>query len=1129
MNSNDRTTPADTPEQISPFNPPSFSNENSETDQPADSQSSANRPSFARANSEWLRRIQKTPPGSSPANEPPSPPSRLSPGSAIPAQEPAADSPQPIEPAAPSSMPANESPVTADWARALDAERAARAPTDPPITVDKQAAESPAPTPPSAASDETPPPAKPVLGEIKLTGDDYDYSDIGGQVTDEMKAQLEASATNLSSTEDEVELARRLLGLDVETSQPTASAPPAEFETPFADVPVEPPASPPPTAAVEAPKPVLAEIKLTGDDYDYSDIGGEVTEEMKAQLEAGATEISSTEDEVALARRLLGLDIETPQPTASAPASSILAGSMPADEPLAPPLAETPPIYAAASEPEVMQESAPVTSSSAANQSLAEIESIASAPVISSAATNEPIAEIETASPIPAISEPVAELETPAVTAPSSADVIQPTNYPATEPPPPAKPVLSEIKLTTDDYDYSDIGGQVTDEMKAQLQANAAALSSTDDQVELARRLLGLDIETPAQPAAPVTTAPIAQAPVPSPIEGAQPLTAETLTPDAAEELAEVLQSEQDLEAGTPDWLAALAASSSVAVAHEQTISEIEDVESEVVMPREAAPSEPAPTLAEPVTTVPIAGETPEPIAAAPVAEQPVAEQPVAEPPVETPPAKPSLQGGQLPEWLREIAPPDVVARDLAAEPAPDVSAISAADEGALPAWVQALAPDAERATASTMFKPLPDLDETERDELPDWLREPPAPVTPPAPAEPISTQAIVPVPRSDEQEGEGEGDEPAPLVPAGMPGLIPALELPSWFTDSAPGANALRDPFEPIETTGPLAGVSGILPLALAITEPHVLTTTTPTRSDGGRIFQTILAEPLTAASRPAAQQRSTLFLKPQHLVYALILLAALIPLFFSLDQSGLGLDASKSASAAYYDQLQSVPADGAALLVFDYSPGQAVELDPAARVTVNTLAARGVNVIALSTTQSGPTIAENILERARVTEPKFNFVNVGYLAGGQAAVRNLSAGWLKSTQPLADKTTWGASPLSRTVQSMNDLGLVILFAPDDNALQLWMEQARPYTTSPIVAATSAQTTTRAATYLQSKQLRAQLNGLKGAAELELLTNTAGQAVKTVDALSLVSLVLAGIIIAANVIMLLKRGNKTK
>ena len=27
---------------------------------------------------------------------------------------------------------------------------------------------------------------KPVLSEIKLTGDDYDYSDIGGNVTDEM-------------------------------------------------------------------------------------------------------------------------------------------------------------------------------------------------------------------------------------------------------------------------------------------------------------------------------------------------------------------------------------------------------------------------------------------------------------------------------------------------------------------------------------------------------------------------------------------------------------------------------------------------------------------------------------------------------------------------------------------------------------------------------------------------------------------------------------------------------------------------------------------------------------------------------------------------------------------------------
>ena len=66
------------------------------------------------------------------------------------------------------------------------------------------------------------------------------------------------------------------------------------------------------------------------------------------------------------------------------------------------------------------------------------------------------------------------------------------------ETPPPAKPQLSEIKLTGDDYDYSDIGGTVTPEMQAALEANAAKLHSVDDETALARKLLGLDVDEPA-------------------------------------------------------------------------------------------------------------------------------------------------------------------------------------------------------------------------------------------------------------------------------------------------------------------------------------------------------------------------------------------------------------------------------------------------------------------------------------------------------------------------------------------------------------------------------------------------------------------------------------------------------
>jgi hypothetical protein len=61
----------------------------------------------------------------------------------------------------------------------------------------------------------------------------------------------------------------------------------------------------------------------------------------------------------------------------------------------------------------------------------------------------------------------------------------------------------------------------------------------------------------------------------------------------------------------------------------------------------------------------------------------------------------------------------------------------------------------------------------------------------------------------------------------------------------------------------------------------------------------------------------------------------------------------------------------------------------------------------------------------------------------------------------------------------------------------------------------------------VNANQLQASLRGLTGAAELELLSNTTGQAVKTMDAFSIVSIALAGIIIAANIVFLVRRRRK--
>src|SRR5258708_37569610 len=114
--------PADTPEQISPFTPPHLASENQETE----SGETPPRPSFGRANAEWLRRIQKTPPasGTSSASGTSQAPAE------IPTPAPVSPSSKATEPPAletPTAQPARD--TSNDWLRALDAEQAKAADT----------------------------------------------------------------------------------------------------------------------------------------------------------------------------------------------------------------------------------------------------------------------------------------------------------------------------------------------------------------------------------------------------------------------------------------------------------------------------------------------------------------------------------------------------------------------------------------------------------------------------------------------------------------------------------------------------------------------------------------------------------------------------------------------------------------------------------------------------------------------------------------------------------------------------------------------------------------------------------------------------------------------------------------
>jgi hypothetical protein len=469
----------------------------------------------------------------------------------------------------------------------------------------------------------------------------------------------------------------------------------------------------------------------------------------------------------------------------------------------------------------------------------------------------------------------------------------------------------------------------------------------------------------------------------------------------------------------------------------------------------------------------------------------------------------PEAQSAQLEPTESTVGHPTAPASQM---PPAQVSRPPVAKEtGDFPDWMRELVPPAGVA-ASGSSKQLrtepPQLRDDERDELPDWLRE--------------------------KITGEGIATPPSTSADSEVLPLTPRFDRRGWLGGQRISGSILipgGQLEEVTETVGPLAGVRGVLPLALGTAEPHIIPTAGPTQTDGARVFESVLAAAAKGAEESAPTTSKAAARSPaKWWIYLAVLIAALVPMFVPANLAGLGLKVNNSTpTAGFYDKIQALAPGSSVLIAFDYDAGQAVELDPAARLIVQDLARRHVNVVALSTLPTGVQIADRILQGVSQGDPGWtsgeSYVNAGYLAGGEAGLRSLSDNWL----PAAQQGAIASTPLGQRTTRLGDFALAMEFAGSEESLRAWMEQVQPRQQVTFVAAVSAAVESAARNYLAANQLAGFLRGIGGAAEYELFSNQTGLNVRTVDAQSFSQLVILGVIVLGNLVFIFERLRKTR
>lgn len=478
--------------------------------------------------------------------------------------------------------------------------------------------------------------------------------------------------------------------------------------------------------------------------------------------------------------------------------------------------------------------------------------------------------------------------------------------------------------------------------------------------------------------------------------------------------------------------------------------------------------------------------------------------------------ALPAPALAELPDWLRELASPEVPEVPLPEAPPPVPEA--ELEEVEEPAEVEELEQVEEPAEIEELEEEEEAVAAPVLAEIPDWLREltpseaitpeapPPAPEAEPAKLEkmeePTAVERLAPAPL------ETAPSPPLMGFPAEVEELAPA-EIPDWLEALRPqpaeAEVVARE--EPVETEGLLEGLGGVLAPTLALEPPAIHERRRPPEVSEAslaraQLLQGLLTRAAEAPPPTPVKRRARIGRQIERWLVTIVLLAAVVsplvaPLFVPANAiPHLTQPASQSMAAGrmdfqrlvrMYDTVQDVGTGDTVLVAFEYGPSEADEVNLVAEPVLRHLLDRGAHLSVVSTRPEGRTVAAGLLSTIVTT----------------------GAPYTRSQYTLQDYRPGDAAGVAMLLRDAGPLpALILVLTAQPGPLRWWVEQihARYDDAPPVLAGTSAALEPAASPYLETSagQLNGAVSGLSGAAAYETLRGSRGQATHRLGALSL-------------------------
>ena len=246
---------------------------------------------------------------------------------------------------------------------------------------------------------------------------------------------------------------------------------------------------------------------------------------------------------------------------------------------------------------------------------------------------------------------------------------------------------------------------------------------------------------------------------------------------------------------------------------------------------------------------------------------------------------------------------------------------------------------------------------------------------------------------------------------------------------------------------------------------------------------------------------------------IYALLIVALLVPLRWPI---GLPISIGKHTQRSF-GVLDTLSAGDVIIMDVGYSVSGAADVEPQTVAILKHLFGKGVRMIFTGNQTEGPMITERLVAPYEAEGKQYgvDFVNLGYLAGGENAIAAY-CGDLKKSYPVDfRKNSTAELPLLQNVNGAADVKMFVFFTTQNS--DMYVRQVTQYKI-PIVGGLINTISPQAEPYVNAGQLAGILVGLRGGAEYEMLMKAPGQGVASMDAQSMGHLLIILFIVFANI-----------